>query len=137
MAKTWVLRTETKGTGAHVVPLEEATKRSSAADPVLVPRERAHKPQPPAPAPKAPRRFRIVDVVTRQTLLEDAGARQAVAALAGVRSIVDVDVYVWQEERRRWRLLGLAEQRALWEMTRSTPESSPEETADQNQGPGP
>jgi hypothetical protein len=127
MAKTWVLRTETKGTGAHVVPLEEATKRSTAVEPVLVPRQPVGPPEPPpAPAPKPPRSFRIVDVVTRQALLDDGTAREAVEALNGVRSIVDVDVYVWQEERERWRLLSLAEQRAMWEMTRPGTESSPD-----------
>ena len=30
MAKTWRLDTETKGTGAHVVPLENAPQRSEA-----------------------------------------------------------------------------------------------------------
>src|SRR5579872_807020 len=126
MAKTWVLRTETKGTGAHVVPLEEATKRSTAVKPVLVPRPGAHPPEPPpAPAPRGPRRFRIVDVITRRALLDDGTAQEAVEALNPVRSTVDVDVYVWQEERERWRLLSLAEQRAMWEITRAGPELSP------------
>jgi len=125
MAKTWVLRTETKGTGAHVVPLEGATKGSSAVEPVFVLRSPAREPAAAAPTPRVPRRFRIVDVVTRQTLVEDGGAREAAEALGGVRSIVDVDVYVWQEERERWRLLSLAEQQAMWEITRSGPELSP------------
>jgi hypothetical protein len=129
MAKTWVLRTETKGTGAHVVPLEQASERASPVEPVLVPRAPARtEPAPEAPVPRIPRRFRIVDVLTRQTLVEDASAREAVEALKRVRSIVDADVYVWQEERERWRLLSLGEQQALWEITRSQAELSPKPT---------
>lgn len=138
MAKTWVLRTETKGTGAHVVPLERATERSSAVEPVLVPRSPARtEPPPESPAPRMPRRFRIVDVVTRQTLVEDADAREAVETLKKVRSIGDADVYVWQAERERWRLLSLSEQRALWEITRPRPKLSPDTPADHRRGPGP
>jgi hypothetical protein len=35
--------------------------------------------------------------------------------LAGVRSSVDVTVYVWEPAAGEWRLLTMAEQRALWE----------------------
>jgi hypothetical protein len=111
----WVLHTETKGTGAQMVPLETVTKRSPAAEPIFVPR----KPQPreeEAPKPRAARRFRVVDVMTRQALADGATAREAIDVLKDVRSIVDVDVYVWQEERDRWRMLTFAEQRAMWEL---------------------
>jgi hypothetical protein len=40
MAKTWVLDTETKGTGANVVPLEKVVRR-----PEEAPRRRAPRPQ--------------------------------------------------------------------------------------------
>ena len=115
MAKTWVLRTETKGTGAEMVPLEKVEQRSSATKPVFVPREPVRRAEPEA-LPKAPKRFKIVDVMTRQPLIEDAGARETVDALKPVRSVVDVSVYVWQEEDDRWRLLSLAEQRAMWDL---------------------
>jgi hypothetical protein len=115
MGKTWVLSTETKGTGANMVPLERVTKRSSTEAPVFVPRKPTERPQE-APAPPAPRRFRVVDVMTRQALVDDAGARDAIEALKGVRSIVDVNVYVWHEERERWRPLTFPERRALWEL---------------------
>jgi hypothetical protein len=117
MSKTWVLHTETKGTGAQMVPLERTTKRSSATEAVLVRRPgREQEPEPAAPEPKVPHRFRIVDVMTRQTLADDASTRDAVDALKGVRTLVDVNVYVWREDH--WRLLTLPEQRALWELSR-------------------
>jgi hypothetical protein len=65
---------------------------------------------------RAPHQFRIVDVMTRQTLVDGASTRDAVDALSRVRSIVDVNVYVRREDR--WRLLTLREQRALWELSR-------------------
>jgi hypothetical protein len=115
MGKTWVLDTSTKGTGANVVPLERVTKRSSAPEPLAVPPKPRPRPEE-APEPKAPRRFRIVDVMTRQALADDVGAREALDVLKGTRSIVDVDIYVWQEERDRWRLLTFPERRAMREL---------------------
>jgi hypothetical protein len=32
--------------------------------------------------------------------------------------MIDVSVSVWQEERDRWRLLTLAEQRLMWQLAR-------------------
>jgi hypothetical protein len=114
VGKTWILHTDTKGTGATMVPLESVTKRRSEPEPLSVPpKPKARKPE--APKPRAPRRFRIVDVMTRQTLADDAGAAETIEALRGVRSIVDVNVYVWQDERKRWRLLTFPEQRALFD----------------------
>jgi hypothetical protein len=117
MAKTWVLQTETKGTGATVVPLESTTKRASESTPLHVPR----KPEPRAPEPvppRTPRRFRVVDLMTRETLVDDAPAAVAVAALKDVRSTVDVTISVWDEHRERWRPLTLAEQRAMFAFSR-------------------
>jgi hypothetical protein len=118
MGKTWILHTETKGTGATMVPLESVTKRRSAPEPVSVPRKPTPRPAQP-PRPRAPRRFRIVDVMTRQSLVEDASAKETVEALRGVRSIVDVSVYIWQDERKTWRLLTFPEQRALFDAAAS------------------
>jgi hypothetical protein len=118
MAKTWVLHTETKGTGAQVVPLDSVTTRATAVEPVLVPRQsRAEPPaNDPQPEPRPPRKFKVVDLMTRQPLVEDASTRDAVEALKRVRSIVDVNVYVWQEEQERWRMLTFAERHAMWEL---------------------
>lgn len=117
MATTWVLHTETKGTGAQMVPLESLKRRSSTDTPVFITRK-PRAPEPKAPEPRAPRRFRIVDVMTRQTLVDGASAREAIDALRDVRSIVDAHVYVWEEERDRWRLVTLAEQRAMLDLAR-------------------
>jgi hypothetical protein len=115
MAKTWVLHTETKGTGANMVPLERTTKRSSTSEPVFVPRKPRPR-TPEAPGPRAPRRFRVVDVMTRQLLVDDARAAEAVEALRRARSIVDVNVFVWNEDGERWRMLTLPEQRTMFDL---------------------
>jgi hypothetical protein len=115
MGKVWVLHTATKGTGATMVPLESVTKRSSIVEPVVVPRKPRPRPET-APEPRPPRRFTVVNVMTRQALVDGASAREAVDALKNVRSIVDVTVYVWQEERDRWRMLTFAERHAMWEL---------------------
>ena len=118
MATKWVLRTETKGTGAQMVPLERTPERGSSALPEYgLPRLR--EPQEASPEHRAPHRFKIVDVMTRRTLAEDVDVRAAVDALRDVRSIVDVNVYVWQPERTRWRPLTLHEQRTLLELAAS------------------
>jgi len=119
--KVWVLETSTKGTGANMVPLERVLKSpSSTSTPLYVPPKR--QPQPaPAPEPRAPRRFKIVDLLSREVLGEDMSARETIEVLGGVRSVVDVNVYVWEPARKvaghdRWRLLTVAEQGAMWEL---------------------
>ncbi len=120
-SKVWILDTETKGTGANVVPLEKIQRRAPA-DPARLrvppkPRPKA----PPEPMPKEPHRFKVVDLMTREVLAEDVDARTTVEVLGGVRSIVDINLYVWRPDRQDWRLLPLEDKRALWEY-RSRPE---------------
>ena len=112
MGRVWVLDTETKGTGAEMVPLDKVQRKPApSTEPFWVPPER--RPRAPKPAePRAPLKFRIVDVLSRSVLADDAGAREAVDVLNGVRSIVDVQAYV--REREQWRLLTLDELRTLW-----------------------
>jgi hypothetical protein len=121
MARTWKLETETKGTGASVVPLrpEGTGAPSPSAEPIHVPRRPRPRPVP-EPAPREARRFRVVDVETRRVLAQDADVRATLATLGTVRSSVDVRVDVWQAEARRWRPLTLGEQRLLWQR-RSAP----------------
>jgi hypothetical protein len=112
--RVWVLDTETKGTGAQMVPLDKVLARPKPADePPYVPPPR-EPPPPEPPAPRQPRRFRVIDVMTRAVLADDADARTTVELLGAVRSPVDVSLYVWEPAAGRWRLLTLAEQRELW-----------------------
>jgi hypothetical protein len=115
MARVWVLDTETKGTGAQMVPLDRVLKKPAPrSEPLFVPPKRRER-EPEAPEPRQPRRFRIVDVATRAVLADDVPARDALSALADMRSSVDVQVYVFEPKGERWRLLTLAEQRVMWE----------------------
>jgi hypothetical protein len=101
-----------------MVPLEKAKPRSAGPEPVYVRSKPEAAPAQQEPKPSAPRRFRVVDVMTRQVLADDASTRQAVDALKSVRSVVDVNVYAWDEERARWRLLTLPDQRAMLDLAR-------------------
>jgi hypothetical protein len=113
MAKTWVLRTETKGTGAEMVPLESILRKGSDAVPDFVlPQLRTPPREVQAPQPHV---FKVVDVMTREVLAEDVDARGAVSVLEDVPSVVDITVYVWEPEAERWRLLTFGETKALWE----------------------
>jgi hypothetical protein len=118
MAKTWVLETHTKGTGANIVPLDAERGQDRPEHEREV--QFVHsptKPRPPKPPPaRRPRRFTVVDVTTREVLAEDASSRETLAALREVRSMVDVAVSVWSEKRSRYRLLTHAEQKAVWDM---------------------
>jgi hypothetical protein len=118
VGRTWVLDTDTKGTGAEMVPLDRVQRKPApSTEPFFVPPKR--KPRAPKPEePRAPRRFKVVDVATRAVLADGAHARATLDVLGGVRSIVDVHVSVWEPEDQRWRLLTLAEQRTLWERRR-------------------
>jgi hypothetical protein len=114
MGKVWVLDTETKGTGAQMVPLEKVQQQPS-------PKPRRRRAPAPvrkreAPVPRRPDRFRIVDVMTLQPMLEDATARETVERLNDVRSLVDVTIHAWDEDGGRWQRLTRGEERALWRL---------------------
>jgi len=118
MGKVWVLDTETKGTGANMVPLEKVLELPDARrerEPIFVPPKPRERPVE-APAPKPPPRFKVVDVLTRQALAEDADGRATVDVLKGVRSVVDVRISRWDHDAERWRPLSLAEQRTIWQL---------------------
>jgi hypothetical protein len=112
MAKTWILDAETKGTGAHVAPLERREARAEP-DLALVALKRPPRPAP-AREPAAPRVFKVVDVLSAQVIADGVGARETLALLAGMRSMIDARVYVWAPSAERWRLLTLDEHRTLW-----------------------
>jgi hypothetical protein len=117
MAKTWVLDTETKGTGAHMVPLEQTLRRGSEPrklDTVTLRRSAAPAPAPEAPQP-APLRFRIVDIASGTELAHDVDVRAAIEELSHLRSVLDARIYVWVPQDERWRLLTLDERRLMWQ----------------------
>jgi hypothetical protein len=116
VAKVWVLDTETKGTGAQMVPLEK-TLRQPAAGPVRrrarpvptrLPRKREAEPAP-------PRRFRVIDALSREVMAEDRGLAETIELLGDVRQPVDVSVYVWEPKADDWRLLTRRELSLLWD----------------------
>jgi len=120
MSKKWVLDTETKGTGAQMVPLDKALE-SRAGKPARRPvPPRAERPAP-APEPTQPRRFKVVDAVTREVLAEGADTRATVELLGRTRSIVDVAIYVWNEPTEKWLLLTFAEAKMLWNLRGQAP----------------
>ena len=104
--KVWVLDTETKGTGAEMVPLDKVLRNPGSGEPLVV-----HTP----PEPKRPRAFKIVDVTTGEVLGEHLDTRAALATLEAVDSIVDVRIYAWDHTNEKWVLLTLGEERALWQ----------------------
>ena len=118
MAKRWVLDTETKGTGAELLPLEKVLKRAeSSRGPVIV----GPKPEPrpaPEPEPKQPPRFKVVDVMSEQVLSEGVDLRATLRVLAQKRSVVDVRVYLWDDAGEAWRRLSIGEHKTLWRLSR-------------------
>jgi hypothetical protein len=112
--RVWVLDTETKGTGAEMVPLDKVLRKPSSGEPLYVPPKREPRP-PKEPEPRRPRSFKIVDVTTGEVLGEHLDTRSTIAALDDVDSVVDVRIYVWDHTSDRWILLTLREQKALWD----------------------
>jgi hypothetical protein len=119
--EVWVLDTETKGTGANMVPLERVLRKGSDRVPGFALPERRHR-EPEPPRPRKPHRFRIVDVMTRQVLADDVGSREAIATLEGVRSIVDVSIYTFDEAADRWVRLPFGKARELWDLRHRVPD---------------
>jgi hypothetical protein len=109
------LDTETKGTGAQMVPLDSVLTTPQPKEHLLPPGTKRAKAEPPPPAPREPRRFKVVDIASRRVLADDVGLREALELLGTQRSSVDVNVHVWEPEREDWRLLTLRERQLLWE----------------------
>jgi hypothetical protein len=110
-----VLDTGTKGTGAEMVPLEKVLRKPAPGpEPAVVSAKRRRR-APREAEPRPARQFKVVDVMTAQVLAEDVDVRGALDVLADARSVVDVRVYVWQPRAGKWRLLSIAEQKAMWE----------------------
>jgi hypothetical protein len=117
--KVWVLDTETKGTGANMVPLERVLRKGSEAVPGFTLPERRRR-ESTRPEPRRPHRFRVLDVMTREVLADDVDARRVIETLKGVRSIIDVSIYAWDEATERWIRLPFGEAKALWELRHRT-----------------
>jgi hypothetical protein len=114
VAKVWVLDTETKGTGAQMVPLEKVLRKPGSEP------ERRRRPLPKprpkqeTPEPVPPRRFRVIDALSRRVLVDNANAPETLEVLRGVSQPVDVSVYVWEHKPQEWRLLTNRERKLLW-----------------------
>jgi hypothetical protein len=116
MKRVWVLDTSTKGTGANVVPLESTLdKPGRAPKPISKATKTPARKRVKEHKPRVARRFKIVDLVSTETLAEGAAMKAALEVLEDVRSPVDVRIFVWDDDADGWRLLTLGEHRALWD----------------------
>ena len=109
-----MLDTDTKGTGARMVPLEDTLARPSEHPPPVIRRQPAPEPEPNPPEPRRPRRFRVTDVLSGAVVAHHANARATLDLLADTRSIVDVTIDVWDPKAGRWRRLSHGEKATLW-----------------------
>jgi hypothetical protein len=115
MGKTWVLDTETKGTGAQMVPIEKKHSGGPGRGPVVVEPRRRREPENDVRAPQA-HAFRVVDAMSRQVIADDTDLRDTLRVLEDARSVVDVSIWVWDEAADDWRLLTFGERQALWRL---------------------
>jgi hypothetical protein len=117
VGKVWVLDTETKGTGAQMVPLENVLRASEPApEPRCRKRRRPASRPTAAPERRGPLRFKVVDAMTREVLADDADAATTMELLGKLRSVVDVSISVWEPNAARWRQLTLGERQAVWRL---------------------
>jgi hypothetical protein len=59
--------------------------------------------------------FKVVDVVSGSTIVEDASAITTVATLTSIESMFDVSIHVWIPDLALWRQLTPGEHRILWD----------------------
>jgi hypothetical protein len=117
MAKVWVLDSETKGTGANMVPLEDVLAKPA---PKKAPRRFGRKQRAETTAPttaqvrRESRKFKVVDVMTNLVVAEGCDTRETVEVLKRFRSVVDVDILVWDPPFDRWRRLSMPDKRRIW-----------------------
>jgi hypothetical protein len=124
VGKVWVLDTETKGTGAEMRPLPKQRPPSGGGARMVL-TQRPKKRPPRMTEPTGPRSFKVVDVMTKEVIAEDSDAQATVAALRTIRSVVDIDIFVWEQKLLRWRQLSFGEKRVLWDRrTNATLEAS-------------
>ena len=109
-----MLDTDTKGTGARMVPLEDTLAKPAEHPTPIVRRAPTPEPETKPPEPRRPRRFRVTDVLSRRVLADHADARTTLDVLAGTRSIVDLTIDVWDPKAGRWRRLAHGEKSTLW-----------------------
>jgi hypothetical protein len=111
MGKTWVLDTETKGTGANVVPLEKVLEKPDAEESPRRPRRRASK-----PASGAVRRQRPDRPVTKtSTELPPGHVRKRTTGELGKVEAVDARAGT---ARVRWLKRGASSTVRLSEISR-------------------
>jgi hypothetical protein len=115
LAKTWVLETQTKGTGANVVPLEEVLRKPESEPVRGFGFRKPERREVEEPELREPYRFKVIDLMTREVLAEGVDAVSAVRVLEDVRSIVDVTIFVWEPTTERWRRLAFGESKLLWD----------------------
>ena len=99
--KVWVLDTETKGTGAEMVPLDKVLRKPASGEPLYVPPKREPRP-PKEPEPKRPRSFKIVDVTTGEVLGEHLNTRAAIAAHDHGEAKTNYRLHDWCISRQRY-----------------------------------
>jgi hypothetical protein len=89
MAKTWILDSETKGTGARMVPLEEVEERRSSKAPTIAPERKPQTPKPTAAAkPKTERRVTpLAPGHVRKKSNGEIGKVKAIDAKAGMATV--------------------------------------------------
>ena len=88
MGKTWVLDTDTKGTGARMVPLEDVLAKPEEAEPERRPRRRDARAPAQPPARERPARRRRDQAETSTTALPPGHVRKkATGELGKVRAV--------------------------------------------------
>jgi hypothetical protein len=102
-----------------MVPLEKVLRKPGPEpERISVLRRRSKPRQAPPPEPRQPAKFRVIDVMTQEVLAEGADTPSTVELLNGIRSVVDVRIYTWDEQAEKWRLLPHGDQKLLWSFRR-------------------
>jgi hypothetical protein len=119
--RTWILRHDTKGTGAEIRPLDAEQFKAGHDPPLHVhPNVSMREPKKEKPVVREPPRFRATSIFgAAWEPIHGVTVNVLVDWLATVPRMGDWNLWLWSPEQDRWIPLPAADRKFLWKVAKS------------------